>query len=76
MKKDERALLTKDKLVVMSNLQEEADMLKWAGIDFGDEEIYKLNKSMKVSFQHLNIIETGSAIRCIETTFLGQDIWN
>ena len=23
-------------------------MLQWAGIDFGEEEIYKLNKSMKV----------------------------
>ena len=46
--KDERAMLTKNKLVVMPNLQQEAAMLEWAGIDFGEAEIYKLNKSMKV----------------------------
>lgn len=31
------------------NLQEEAEMLEWAGISFGEDFTYKLGKSIKVS---------------------------
>jgi hypothetical protein len=31
------------------NLEEEAQMLEWAGISFGEEFTFKLSKSLKVS---------------------------
>ena len=31
------------------NVEEEAAMLEWAGISFGEEFTYKLSKSIKVS---------------------------
>ena len=31
----------------MPNFEEEAEMLSWAGIDFGEEENYLLSKSLK-----------------------------
>lgn len=31
------------------NLQEEARMLEWAGVSFGEDFTYKLSKSIKVS---------------------------
>ena len=33
----------------MPNFAEEAEMLEWAGISFGEEFTYKLGKSIKVS---------------------------
>ena len=45
-KKDQQ-LLTKNKKFVMPNFEEEAEMLSWAGIDFGEEENYLLSKSLK-----------------------------
>jgi hypothetical protein len=34
----------------MPNFNEEAEMLEWAGISFGEEDTYKLGKSIKVRF--------------------------
>lgn len=31
----------------MPNFNEEAEMLEWAGISFGEEDTYKLGKSIK-----------------------------
>ena len=32
----------------MPNFADEAEMLEWAGVSFGEEDSYKLQKSMKV----------------------------
>jgi hypothetical protein len=32
----------------LPNLSEEAEMLEWAGISFGEDFTYKLGKSLKV----------------------------
>lgn len=37
------------------NLEEEAHMLEWAGISFGEEFTYKLSKSLKVSNRSFQI---------------------
>ena len=47
--KADRKLLTKDKLFVIPNFAEEAEMLEWAGISFGEENTLRLQKSIKVS---------------------------
>ena len=47
--KVDRKLLTKDKLFVIPNFQEEAEMLEWAGISFGEENTLRLQRSIKVS---------------------------
>ena len=45
--KEDKALLTKNKAFVIPNFDEEAEMLGWAGISFGEEEMYMLGKSIK-----------------------------
>ena len=40
--KADRKLLTKDKLFVIPNFAEEAEMLEWAGISFGEENTLRL----------------------------------
>jgi hypothetical protein len=47
----EQALLTKDKLFVIPNFQDDCEMLEWAGITFGAEDSHRLAKSIKVSEQ-------------------------
>jgi hypothetical protein len=32
----------------MPNFIEEAEMLEWAGVSFGEEDTYRLSKSIKV----------------------------
>jgi hypothetical protein len=39
--------LTKDKTFIIPNLTEEARMFEWGGISFGEEEVFKLQKSLK-----------------------------
>ena len=43
----DKPLLSKEKQFEIPNLQEEADMLEWAGINFGEDIIYLLQKSLK-----------------------------
>lgn len=45
--KEERALLSKDKTFVIPNVLEEARIFEWAGVSFGEEETFKLQKAMK-----------------------------
>ena len=47
----DRRLLTKDKVFAIPNFAEEAEMLKWAGVSFGEETTLMLGKSIKVSFK-------------------------
>ena len=47
--RSERALLSKNQKFSIPNLHEEAEMLEWAGISFGEDFTYKLGKSLKVS---------------------------
>jgi hypothetical protein len=41
-------MLTKDKVFIIPNVVEESRMFEWAGISFGEEEMFKLGKAMKV----------------------------
>ena len=45
---DQKALI-QQKEFAMPNFQEEAEMLEWAGICFGEEDTYRLGKSIKVN---------------------------
>ena len=44
--KKDQALLTQSKFV-MPNFAEDAEMLEWAGIDFGEEDTYRMGRSFK-----------------------------
>lgn len=43
----DKALLDSNKKFVIPNFFEEAEMLEWAGISFGEENTYKISKSIK-----------------------------
>ena len=47
---EDRELLSKNQSFCIPNFDEEAEMLSWAGIDFGEENTLRLQKSIKVSF--------------------------
>ena len=51
---------------VVPNIDEEADMLEWAGISFGQDFTYKLSKSLKVRVPLLtdSFAEIGCHERC------------
>jgi hypothetical protein len=49
-------MLTKDKVFIIPNVVEESRMFEWAGISFGEEEMLKLSKSMKVSILFIDDI--------------------
>ena len=57
--KEDRSLLTKDKTFVIPNVIDEARMFEWAGVSFGEEETYKLSKSLK----RLAILSGASRLR-------------
>lgn len=42
-------MLTKGKTFTIPNFTEEAEMLDWAGINFGEDNTLRLSKSIKVS---------------------------
>ncbi len=69
-------MLTKGKLVLIPNLVEEAAMLEWAGIDFGEQETYKLSKSIKVRQGAIFIfcLEIGLNVGCFAPPVLGQSL--
>ena len=52
----DKALLTKNKTFCIPNFAEEAEMLEWAGISFGEENTLRLQKSIKVSSQRPSAI--------------------
>ena len=45
----DKPLLTNNKTFAIPNFAEEAEMLEWAGISFGEENTLRLQKSIKVS---------------------------
>jgi len=45
----DKSLLTKNMTFAIPNFSEEAEMLEWAGISFGEENTLRLQKSIKVS---------------------------
>lgn len=47
MSKADQRTLIKEKEFAMPNFSEEAEMLEWAGITFGEDDSYKLGKSIK-----------------------------
>lgn len=65
----------------MPNFNEEAEMLEWAGISFGEEDTYKLGKSIKVRFfilifQRLAVMSGADRIRFAGKIFgTTKDYW-
>ena len=47
---EDRHLLSKAKRFAIPNFEEEAEMLDWAGISFGEDNIIRLQKSIKVIY--------------------------
>ena len=44
---EDKQFVEKDKSYVMPNLMEQAKMFDWAGINFGDDTVYLIQKSLK-----------------------------
>lgn len=42
-------MVTRNKVFTIPDIMEEARMFEWAGICFGEEETFKMTKSVKVS---------------------------
>ena len=69
---DDRGLLTKDKKFVIPNFSEEAEMLEWAGVSFGEENTFKLGKSIK----RLAIMSGADSLRFVGKIYGTQkDYW-
>ena len=47
VKKQDRGLLTRNQALRIPNLEVQSQMLEWAGVDFGEENIYLMQKSLK-----------------------------
>lgn len=68
----EKSLLTKDKQFVIPNFAEEAEMLEWAGISFGEENTLRLGKSIK----RLAIMSGADSLRFVGKIYgTKQDYW-
>ena len=72
MVKIDNGMLGKGKKYVIPNIQEEAEMLEWAGISFGEEETYKLGKSIK----RLAVMSGAGALKFVGKMYGTQkDYW-
>ena len=70
--KRDNGMLGKGKKYVIPNIQEEAEMLEWAGISFGEEETYKLGKSIK----RLAVMSGAGALKFVGKMYGTQkDYW-
>ena len=68
----DNCMLGKGKKYVIPNIQEEAEMLEWAGISFGEEETYKLGKSIK----RLAVMSGAGALKFVGKMYGTQkDYW-
>lgn len=48
LSKEDRELITKDQNnFIIPDIVEEARMFEWAGLSFGEDEVYKLSKSLR-----------------------------
>ena len=69
---EDRHLLSKNKKFAVPNFEEEAEMLEWAGINFGEDNTLRLAKSMK----RLAIMSGADQIRFAGKIFGTQsDYW-
>ena len=59
MKGKDVRLIKKNKTFVLPNFEDEVEMLQWAGISFGTDDSFRLQKSIKVSLlERLTFSET------------------
>jgi len=64
--------MVKDNAFVIPNLTEEASMLEWAGVKFGDDITYILQKSLK----RLATLSQASSLRLFGKIYgLQKDYW-
>ena len=70
----DKALLTKNKTFIIPNFAEEAEMLEWAGVSFGEENTLRLQKSIKVRLLDNNPIlqQTMMTLTILHFTEIGN----
>ena len=67
-----KELLSKDKTFTLTNFAEEAEMLEWANIGFGEENTYKLQHSIK----RLCIMSGADQVRFVGKIYgIDKDYW-
>lgn len=72
VRKEQKHMLTQDKAFVIPNFFEEAEMLEWAGISFGETETFKLSKSIK----RLAVMSGADRLRFVGKIYGSQkDYW-
>jgi radial spoke head protein 4/6 len=70
--KNDRGLLSREKKFVIPNFDEEAEMLEWAGISFGEEDTFRLSKSIK----RLAVMSGADRVRFVGKMYgTKQDYW-
>lgn len=70
--KNDRGLLSKNKKFVIPNFDEEAEMLEWAGVSFGEEDTYKLGKAIK----RLAVMSGAERVRFVAKMYgTNKDYW-
>merc|ERR1712166_1346777 len=68
---DRKSLITK-KEFAMPNFMEEAEMLEWAGVCFGEEDTYRLGKSIK----RLAVMSGADRVRFVAKIYrTSKDYW-
>ena len=68
----DRKFLTTDKQFVIPDFKEEAEMLEWAGVSFGEENTIRLSKSLK----RLAIMSGAESLRFVGKIFgTKSDYW-
>jgi radial spoke head protein 4/6 len=68
----DKSLITKNKNFVIPNFAEEAEMLEWAGVSFGEENTIRLGKSIK----RLALMSGADSLRFVGKIFGTQkDYW-
>lgn len=72
VKREDRRHLSKSKKFVIPNFDEEAEMLEWAGVCFGEEDTYRLGKAVK----RLAVMSGADRIRFVAKLFgTKKDYW-
>jgi hypothetical protein len=45
----DKTLVKKDRVITMTSIAEDIELFRWAGINFGESDSYKLQHSIKVN---------------------------
>jgi hypothetical protein len=62
VKRKDQKLIQKGKKFILPNFDDEVEMLQWAGISFGTDDSFRLQKSIKVCAFAFVIFSRGSQL--------------